>query len=131
MLINIFMNCRRKDEIIFAFAGLCAVFAGVLNGFVGTGGGIVMLFILKKLYKGDAKKAFASVTASVLPMAALSAYVYERSSPGIFRSSLYYLLPAAAGGICGAALFGRIKTKTLKFIFSVMLIISGVTAVTR
>lgn len=129
MIVNIFMNCRRKDEIIFALAGLCAVFAGVLNGFLGTGGGIVMYFILKKLYKDDAKKAFASVMAAVLPMAALSAFSYWRASPGLFIKAAPYLLPAAAGGICGAALFGRLKTRFLKILFSVMLIISGALAV--
>ena len=53
MLIDIFMNCRHKDEIIFAFAGLCAVFAGVINGIIGTGGGVIIYFVLKKLYGSD------------------------------------------------------------------------------
>lgn len=129
MLINIFMNCRKKDEIIFAIAGLCAVFAGVLNGLIGTGGGIVIWFLLKKLYDNDAKKAFASVMAAIFPMAALSAYVYARSDPGLVFLSLPYIIPSAAGGITGAILFSKISTKTLKAAFSVMLIISGILAV--
>ena len=131
MRVNIFMNCRQKDEIIFAFAGLAAVFAGVLNGLIGTGGGMIIFFVLKKLYNGDAKKAFASVMAAVMPMALLSAYVYERSQPGIFYASLPYLPFAFAGGICGAALLQMIRTGLLKTLFALLLVISGLTAVIK
>ena len=127
MLVNIFMNCRRKDEIIFALAGLCAVFAGVLNGLIGTGGGVILLFILRKLC-GD-RKAFASVLITVIPVSLVSAYIYCRSDPALFGSALPYLIPAAAGGTLGAAFFGKIKTKTLKILFSLMLTVSGALAV--
>ncbi len=119
------MNCRHKDEIIFAFAGLCAVFAGVINGMIGTGGGVIVYFILKKLYGSDAEKSFASVMATVLPMTLLSALIYERTGGGVFASASPFLIPAALGGLCGAALFGRIKAATLKTAFSVMLAVSG------
>ena len=125
MLVNIFMNCRHKDEIFFAFAGLCAVFAGIINGLIGTGGGVVIFYILKKLYGADTKKAFSSVMATVLPMTLLSALIYERSGAGAFYLSLPYLLPAALGGLSGAMLFERIKTGTLKTAFSLMLAVSG------
>ena len=111
MLIDIFMNCRHKDEIIF--------------GIIGTGGGVIIYFVLKKLYGSDAKKTFASVMATVLPMTVLSALIYERTSGGVFESAAPYIIPAALGGLCGAALFGRIKTDALKTAFSVMLAVSG------
>ena len=125
------MNCRQKDEIIFAFAGLVALFAGVLNGLIGSGGGMILFFVLKRLYKSDAKKAFSSVMAAVMPMALLSAYIYERSQPGIFRAALPYLPFAAAGGICGAAAFSKIRTGLLKTVFALMLVASGAAAVLR
>ena len=62
--------------------------------------------------------------ATVLPMTLLSALIYERSG-GVFLSSAPYIIPAALGGLCGAALFGRIKTGALKTAFSVMLAVSG------
>ncbi|MBQ1848348.1 MAG: sulfite exporter TauE/SafE family protein [Clostridia bacterium] len=119
------MNCRHKDEIIFAFAGLCAVFAGVLNGFIGTGGGVIIYFILKKLCRSDTKKAFATVTLTALPVTALSAAIYENLHGGVFTLSLPYLIPAVLGGVCGAALLCRVKTGAIKAAFSLMLVVSG------
>ena len=124
------MNCKRKDEIIFAIAGLCAMFAGVINGLIGTGGGIILLFILRKLC-GDGRKAFASVLITVIPVSVVSAFIYGRSDPGLFGASLPYLVPAAAGGMFGAALFDKIKMKTLKILFSLMLTVSGALALFR
>ena len=91
MLINFFMNGKYKAEITLAVCGILALFAGMLNGFIGTGGGVIMLLILRHLYKNDEKQAYASVAAVVLPMAVISAAIYCFRSPELLYQSLPFL----------------------------------------
>ena len=131
MLVNFFVNGRRKDEILLAFSGLFALFAGFLNGFLGAGGGAVMLFLLKLIYKDDPKASFASVTAVILPMTVISAAVYGVYHPGIFSASLYLLPAALAGGVIGALLLGKIRPRALTLIFAALSLFSGAAALLR
>ena len=118
----------RKDEVRFSVCGFCAVLAGICSGLTGLGGGAVMLLLLKGIYKGDELKAFASVTAVVLPMTVICSAIYCINDPDVIFIALPYLPFAIAGGCFGAFLIGRIKPGYLTAVFSALTVFAGMAA---
>ena len=125
------MNGMHKDEKMLAVCGISAFFAGILNGFIGVGGGVLMLFILKLIYKNDKKAAFACVPAVVLPMTVLSASLYVIREPDIVLKALPLVPVALFGGFAGALLLGRIKSRAVSTVFAVITLFAGIMAVLR
>ncbi len=130
------MNITKKQPYLaVSFIAASALLAGLVNGLFGTGGGIITVFALSHIpYFRDAlskKDIFVLTLISSAIMSLSSAYLYVRAGKSDISASLPYLLPAAAGGICGALLFGRLKTQLLSKIFSVIVIIAGITLFTR
>ena len=110
-----------------ALAGAAGLAAGFLNGLLGTGGGIILIYAFRKLSGGSAgaKDAMASALASALPMSALSAFLYMRG--GAFNpAGNWIFLPAGiVGGIAGALLLDRLKAGWVRLLFAGMLIVAG------
>ena len=131
MLINIFMNGIHKDEKILALCGLISFFAGILSGFIGVGGGVLMLIVLRRIFKKDKKDAFIYIPAVILPMTALSAALYCIRAPQTVTAALPLIPIAVAGGFIGSLLLGRINGRALSIIFSVLTLFAGVMAVIK
>lgn len=122
------MNDKTNDHRVYAFASMLAVLAGFINGALGTGGGIIMLFIIRYLAKRegrDERDAFARTVLSVMPMSLVSAVMYCINTQGLFAMSAKYLPFAFLGGAAGGFLTGRIKTTALSYIMGAVLILSG------
>ena len=103
--------------------------AGVANGLLGTGGGILLLLILRRVCK-DNKDAFAAALFCILPLSVLSAGVYVRngilSAEMLFSQDvLPYLIGAIPGGLLGAYLLQRLKLPITELIFAVLLLFAG------
>ncbi len=109
---------------------LCGIAAGIINGFLGSGGGIVLIFAMSALVAMPedtaAKSRFATAVASILPMSAISVYFYARSGALDIRSALPFLFPAAIGGVAGAAIMNKLSPKILKLVFSILMVWAGV-----
>ncbi len=100
--------------------------AGAVNGFLGTGGGIAVIFALNILFpKLEARDRFASAIAVILPMSAVSAIMYQAGGNIPTEESAIYLIPAAIGGYAGARALDKINTVWLNRIFAVLLIFAG------
>jgi len=103
--------------------------AGFLNGFLGTGGGMVLIFALRPLMGGGdedgAKDVMATVLAAMLPMTALSAALYLFRGGVEIAENWVYLPAAVAGGIIGALLLDKFNVKTIRSVFAVLLIVAG------
>jgi len=100
--------------------------AGLVNGFIGTGGGIILVFILSRVMGSDkTKDTFATVIDAILPMSAVSAFTYYTAGNLPLGEAAVYIAPAAIGGVIGAFLLDKISTKWLKVIFSVLVIYAG------
>ena len=112
-----------------AVAVLSAGFgAGMVNGLLGTGGGILLLLVLRR--RLAPRDAFASSIACILPLSVLSLLLYLRngtvSVTDICSSdTLPYLLGAIPGGIGGAYLLDRMKPTAAEILFAALLIFSG------
>ena len=106
--------------------GLGCVLAGTINGLLGTGGGVLLVLLLAKLFKADAKDAFAQSLLMILPLSAVSVFVYCQTG-GVSLARVHpYLFPAVIGGMLGAYLADRIDARVLKIIFAILVVYSGV-----
>ncbi|MBO5649335.1 MAG: sulfite exporter TauE/SafE family protein [Clostridia bacterium] len=107
---------------------LIGLLGGVLNGLIGTGGGILLLLVLRK--KAAPQDAFAAVLVCILPLCTLSflLHLHAQSAhviPSLLERGLPYLLGAVPGGLLGAYLLHRMKAQTVITIFAWLLCISG------
>ncbi|MBO7148420.1 MAG: sulfite exporter TauE/SafE family protein [Clostridia bacterium] len=113
--------------VLTLFAGFAA---GIINGVFGTGGGIVLVFLLGWLMKEEIgyspRDAFASVIAIVLPMSVVSAWLYIEEGNVSVSDASGYLLPAVLGGITGAFFLDKINLKFLKKLFALLVVYAGI-----
>lgn len=112
--------------------------AGFINGFLGTGGGIILIFLLSALRVPDesgrlpeerARDDFATVIAVIIPLSLISSFIYSKNVP--FSSAEPYLFAGMLGGAAGALLLDRISTKWLKKIFALMVVWAGICFLTK
>lgn len=106
-------------------AFLCGGLAGLINGTIGTGGGIVIVPLLRKLGLSP-KECHATAVLVILPITVISAGVYLFRDVGIFEATLPYIPAGLAGGLAGAVLLRRINSVVLRKIFAGIMVIAGV-----
>lgn len=109
--------------------------AGVINGLIGCGGGIVIVYALSYFYKNNGgasrRDIFATAVASILPMSAVSAFLYAEDAGGLPDGMAVYLVPAVFGGLAGAFLLDKINQRWIGRIFSLLVIWAGVSLVLK
>ncbi len=99
---------------------------GLVNGLFGGGGGTVLLPLLTRWSHLEARSAFATCVAIILPMCCVSTVVYLLR----VRPPLHLVLPYLAGGVAvgvlGGLTFDKVPVRVLKAIFGLFLIYGGV-----
>ncbi|MBQ8174550.1 MAG: sulfite exporter TauE/SafE family protein [Clostridia bacterium] len=99
---------------------------GVLNGLLGTGGGMILLFALGYLLSAEhAKDAFVISSVGVLAFSAVSAVMYGTGGSYDLAVLPRFALSAAVGGVAGAFLFRYVPTKWLKRLFAALTLYAG------
>ena len=80
------------------FAAILGTIGGFVNGFLGAGGGIILLFALNRMNKnkgaGAVRDNFGAVVACVLLLSSVSAVTYSHSAE-LDLSYLFILPPFA------------------------------------
>ena len=123
---------KRKNNISkMALLALFSLLAGAINGFLGTGGGIVLVYALGAITDNDKKDNFATTLCAIIPMSLVSLISYGNS--GNIDTSLMKTLifPAVIGGALGALLTDKIRTKYLSLFFALLVMYSGICMVVR
>ena len=120
----------------YILLGLGGVCAGIINGFLGSGGGIILIFAMSALSarifpeskseSEQTKTLFATAVASILPMSVVSVVFYLLRGSFACGESLVFLIPAAAGGLAGALLMEKISPSLLRIIFAGLMIWAGI-----
>ena len=131
---------RANRSLPWLLCALTGFGAGLLNGLLGAAGGILLVAVLPRLTPpavlypprrplGDfhaRRDVLATAMAVMLPVSAVSWIFYWaggiRPSPALL---LWLSLPAAAGGLLGAKLLGRLPDLLLKRIFAAVVIVAG------
>ena len=112
-----------RARILLALAALAA---GVLNGLLGTGGGMVLTLSLRAAYPEKEREAMALSTACMLLFSILTTILYLFQGHIDPLDALPVLLPALLGGGVGALFLGRIGSPLLDAILAVLLVLSGI-----
>ena len=102
--------------------------AGVVNGLLGAGGGILIVFGVSPLLTADERgrrDVFANALAVMMPVSIVSVISYTLAGRLDGSSFATYALPAALGGVLGAFLLDRINLTLLKRLFAAIVIWSG------
>lgn len=102
-----------------------AAVAGLLAGFFGSGGGIVVVEGLQRTGV-DEKRSHAMSLGVIFPIAAVSAILYFSGGYVRLTQTLWLCSGAAVGGIIGAVFLSGINTKLLNRIFTLLMLISGI-----
>lgn len=123
------MYSARNFAIPLLFFGFLA---GFLNGLLGTGGGILLLFGLRLLFSkkvANGRRFFTTTIAAMLPLSLFSVWQYAQKEPIPTRAVLAFLLPGVLGGLLGAMLLPHLPTRTLGRIFATVVLLSGILTV--
>lgn len=100
--------------------------AGFINGFLGTGGGILLILAQSvMLREQDTKDRFVTAVISILPMSVISACMYVADDGFSLGEAAPYLAAALPGGILGGWLMCRISPRLLKVVFALLMLWAG------
>lgn len=97
---------------------------GFINGLLGTGGGILAVALLKKQGLSP-NSAHATAVALMLPLSAISLFLYIFRSDFSLWSYWPLLFPALGGSMAGAWLLKRLSPQKLRFFFALLLLYSA------
>lgn len=116
------------------YLGATGLLAGFLNGLLGAGGGIPVVFALSAVLKkemADHRDLYANALCVMLPISAVSCLRYALAGNLQTEGFGIYALPAVLGGLAGGFLLGRLRGVWLKRLFGVLVIWSGVLLIVR
>ena len=124
------MNFFKSKLPRIVFGGLIA---GFINGLLGSGGGIIIVFLFSLAIKekSDVRDIFANTLCVTLPISIVSCIVYLLNKSFDFKGFIPFIVPAVAGGLVGGFLLDRISTSLLKKIFALLITISGILLVVK
>lgn len=104
---------------------LCTL-SGLLNGFLGGGGGVLTVTVLLTLFSLSQKHSQATAMAIILPVSAVSAVVYAFNNKLPLLELGLVSLGVAIGGVLGALLLNKLNSNVAKLIFALFLVLGGI-----
>ena len=112
----------------------CGLAAGLINGLLGTGGGIILVFAISCFCKNalpDRRDVCANALVVTLALTLLSTTLYIGGGNAPPADLSRFVLPGAVGGLAGGFLLGKITPTALGKLFSVLLVVSGIFMLVR
>lgn len=108
---------------MYAIAVCIGLFAGILGGLIGIGGGIVMIPAMALLFQFDQHMVQGtSLAAMVPPIGILAAYEYYRNGSVNIPVAACIAAGFFIGGFIGAKFAGSIDEAVLRKVFGVALL---------
>ncbi len=104
---------------------ISGILCGFLNGFFGSGGGIVSVVFLRKIVSSE-KQAHACSTFVMLILSIVSLFLYWNGGFVDINQAKFFIPLGLVGSVVGAFFLKKISSTTLKKIFGTILIVSGV-----
>lgn len=115
------LNIIKKIALIFASA-----IVGFINGFLGGGGGSLVVPCLQSFSGLEEKPAHATAIAIILPLSIVSGIIYFLRGDFILGQGLAITAGVVLGGILGAFILKAINAKLLSIMFYGIMIFAGV-----
>ena len=111
-----------KGIFLYVIAGFLA---GIISGFFGAGGGMVLVPFLTLIMKNGEVTSRATTILCIFFMALVSSIFYYKESSIDFSLALKCSIGGIIGGIVGSKLLISLDKKILKIFFIILLIYSG------
>ena len=112
------------------YPALAGGLAGLVNGFFGGGGGMILVPMLVSRCRLSQRKAFATSIVIILPLCTLSALIYWLRGGLDFTAALPYLVGGLLGGFIGGKLFRKVSIPWLRRIFALFILYGAWSALT-
>ena len=120
------MQKNKKKRSKWWLDGILGSVIGFVNGFLGSGGGMIAVPMLEKVKKLESKKAHATAIAVMFPFSLISGAVY------ILNFELDWLVlgimtaAATLGGVLGCFALKKLPGKVIRVIFACLMAFAGV-----
>ena len=115
---------NKSLKVIFSILiGACI---GFINGFLGAGGGVLLVPFLSFALQKETKIAHATAILIMLPVSVISAVIYIIKGQFDFMVTLPVFIGSCVGAIVGALLLKKLNSSIIVVIFSLVLIASGI-----
>ena len=96
--------------------------AGIISGFFGAGGGMILVPAFAYFLNMDEKMARATSVFAILPMVITSSIIYLNNDLINWKVAIYCGIGGIIGGAIGSILLKKLPIKVLKITFIVFLI---------
>lgn len=106
-------------------AVICGALAGIANGLLGAGGGMLLVPLLRLLRLSDDRSLFASAIAVMLPISLVSFSVYLLHGSVDILQAIPFCIGGFAGGLLGGLLYKKIPTLWLHRALGFLIIWGG------
>ena len=122
-----YVEIKKSREVLrIVLLILSGAVTGILSGFFGGGGGMLVVPALGAIMKMQEKQAHASAIAVIFPVTAVCAVVYALRGVPLGDAFPATGSGVVAGGMLGAALLNKLSNKVLSFIFYGIMIFAGI-----
>ena len=105
--------------------GIIGIITGFINGFIGIGGGTILIPAMVFWLGEEQHTAHGTALAIILPTALVSTYIYNLNSHMDWALTLKIITGSVIGGYLGARLMQKIPAPRLKQIFGLFMMIAG------
>ncbi|AVI52257.1 permease [Pukyongia salina] len=107
---------------------LIGLLAGMLSGFMGVGGGVVMIPLMMLFLSYDQHQAQGmSLAVLAVPVTFLAAYTYHKAGHAIeWKYALVIAIFFVVGGYIGSKFAVSLNQQVLKRIFALILVVAAV-----
>ena len=112
-----------QEILLLLGVGLCS---GFINGFLGAGGGILLVPALSAIIKEPVKVAHATAVVVILPLCVASGIVYIVKGLYDFEIGWKILIGSVFGGVLGTFLLKKLANNWISLIFSIVMIVAGI-----
>ena len=115
-----------KKGWVITFLIIGGVFVGFINGFLGAGGGIVVVPLIKYLLDLKVKEAHATAIFVILPLCVVSGIVYLLRGAFDWQIGLPVFIGSMVGAVAGSLILSKLKNDVIVYIFAGIMIFAGV-----
>ena len=105
---------------------LIGTISGIISGFFGAGGGMIIVPSLVHILKKDEVKSRATATFTIIPIVIASGVIYIKNSHIDWGLSIKIVIGGIIGGYIGAKLLKKLPEKFLKISFALFIIFMGI-----
>lgn len=117
---------KQKNKQKWWLDGISGSVIGFINGFLGSGGGMIAVPLLEKLKKMDNKQAHATAIALMLPFSLISGLIYSLSFELNFVNLAILSASVTLGGVLGSLFLKKLSSKTIRIIFAIVMLGAGI-----